>query len=366
MPIDRKLLIIAGTAAVVALVVAIFSLREDPVTPSGPPPENHPSIAGAESAASATTNQAPLSQASAQADYFPLSDAFRLNYLVEVSSKGDPPIRSPDASAMPSRFGIARVVVEGRETIRAKEYYKVVLHIIGISGMREPVVRYCRNAGDAWHELDGSRKDNPAFEAITLPLPPRVGAAWDKDTPEARSNWKVEGTEPVVLSGKQHSNCLRISYERRLKDEPDYFETGQYYLAPNIGLIKQVAMVSGTRISFTLDDRTPEAIAVYSTWAGTYAGVSGRGGTTGGRIQLFADGRYTMIRSWADSAVNTGTYERNPNRNGEMIFRDASGISMTYTFRRSDTGPGGGVLHLKSVSEGNLLQEEFVRDAPSR
>ena len=29
-------------------------------------------------------------------------------------------------------------------------------------------------------------------------------------------------------------------------------------------------------------------------------------------------------------------------------------------------GPGGGVLHLKSVSEGNLLQEEFVRDAPNR
>jgi hypothetical protein len=138
-----------------------------------------------------------------------------------------------------------------------------------------------------------------------LPLPPGVGARWDKDTPEERSNWKVEGTETVVLLGKQYPKCLRISYERRLKNEPDYFESGHYFLAPDIGLIKQVALAAGTRITFTLEHRTPEAISFYTTWAGSYERTPKRDTTgawiqTGGSIQLSADGRYAIRRSKAD------------------------------------------------------------------
>jgi hypothetical protein len=349
---DRKLLILA-CAAILAIGAALFSLREEP-TSLAP----FPVAAGAHSSHSQPAPvtapiNAPLLE-NAAGDYFPLSDSYLRNYLVEVSYRAEPP-----------RFGLARVEVEGKEMIREKEHYKVLLRVTGITEMREPILRYCRKTGDAWLELDARQKETPAFETVTLPLPPRVGVRWDKDTPEGRSNWKVEGTQTVELFGKKYSNCLRISYERHLKEEPDYFETGHYLLAPDVGLIQQVAMASGTRISFTLDDRAPEAIAFYTTWAGTYH-AAGRGGPTGGHIELFANGRYKMIRSWADSAVNSGAYERNPTRNDAMVLRDDSGHTSTYSFRRTETGPGRAVLHLKCVSENDLLGEEYLRDAPSR
>ena len=346
---DRKLLIVACAARVV-VAFAIFSLREDPITVPPPAPDSRVSNARPEPAGAPI--EAAGSGAAAEADYFPLSDA--LHYLVEVSYKTDAP-----------QFGIARRTVEGRETIRGKEYTKVWLRVSGIPEMREPVLRYCRKGSDAWHELDGLRKDNPAFEAVTLPLPPRVGVGWDKDTPDERSNWKVEGRETVVLGGTRYADCLRISYERRLKSEPDYFETGQYLVAPNVGLIQQVAMAAGTRIRFTLDQRSPEAIAFYTAWAGSYEGISARR-RTGGLIQLSADGRYRMRRSMADSAVESGQYERNPTREGELILRGDSGDAVAYSFRRSEMGPGRGVLHLKCLEPRDFPEEEFLRDAPER
>jgi hypothetical protein len=354
---DRMLLFLA-CAGILAIGAAIFSLREAPIplAPSPSGPRDHPS--NAPSAPGASPIQVPSPEDSA-ADYFPLSDGFLRNYLVEVSYKSEPP-----------RFGIARVGVEGREKIREREYYKVLLRVTGITEMSDPVLRYCRKAGDAWLELDGREKSNPAFETVTLPLPPSVGVRWDKETPEERSNWKVEGTQTVELFGKQYPKCLRIAYERHLKQEPAYFETGHYFLAPGVGLIQQVAMASGTRISFTLDERPPEAIAFCTAWAGTYQAVTdrrtgGRQTLTGGHIQLLANGRYTMIRSWSDSAVDSGAYERNPNRDGEIILRNDTGHTSTYSYRRTEPEPGRAVLRLKCVSENVLLGEEFLRDAPS-
>lgn len=349
---NQKLILIA-CAALVALGLAIFTLREDAVEVSPSLPGHGKTDAPSESPLHSSTSSSAHSITAASVDYFPISDTYQRNYLVEVSYKGAEP-----------RFGLAKIAVEGRETIRGNEYYKVLLRVTGISEMRDQVLRYCRNAGEAWRELDEDRKSDPAFETVALPLPPRTGATWDKDTPMEKSTWKVEGTETVVLFGKPYPKCLRISYERRLKQEPDYFETGHYYLAPDVGLIQQIAMAAGTRITFSLDHRAPQAIAFFTAWSGSYEGVRD-GSRSGGSIQLSADGRYTMIRSWADSAVDSGQYEPNPTQQGEMILRDNSGRSTNFSFRRKELGNGNAVLVLKCLDTGNLLREEFLRDEPA-
>jgi hypothetical protein len=348
---NPKLLLVA-CAALIVLGFAVFTLREPP----GEAPSSLPGYAKADAPASTpvpTSAPSPHSESTAQADYFPLSDTYQRNYLVEVSYLGAAPT-----------FGLAKIAVDGRESIRGHEYYKVLLRVTGIPEMRDPVLRYCRTEDDAWRELDGDRKSDPAFETVALPLPSRVGAIWDKDTPAERSNWKIEGTETVVLFGKSYANCLRVSYERHLKQEPDYFETGHYFLAPDVGLIQQVVMVAGSRITFTLDHRAPEAIAFYTRWAGTYEGFRERQ-RTGGQIQLFADGRYKMIRSTSDSAVDGGQYEPNPGREGEMLLLDDHGITIVCSYRRKQLGPDHAVLYLKCITPIDLPGEEYVRDAPS-
>jgi hypothetical protein len=346
MSTERKLVLVA-CAAIAVLTFAVFSLRQDAEVP---PPLAETLPAAAASRLSATPFQAaPVDSPASSADYFPLSDGFLLTYLAEVSHKGDPP-----------RFGIAKTTVEGRETIRGKEYYKVLLRITGIREMSEPVLRYCRQSSDAWQEVDAKHKSDPTFEAVALPLPPQAGVRWDKETPEERSNWRVEGTETVSLLGKQYPNCLRIAYERWLKDEPEYFETGHCFLAPNIGLIKQVASAAGTRISFTLDDREPEVIAFYTTWAGTYEGTYGRGGPPDGSIRLSADGRYAIKKPRSDGGSDAGRFERHPTRQGELIFRSDDGYSNPFSFRET-RGQLGTILHLKGLSPSGPPELEYLR-----
>jgi hypothetical protein len=347
---EQKILIVAA-AAVVLIVVGITFFRDEGV------PETLPIVtpgAALSSAAGAGVTGSPVEGGSLQdatVDYFPLSDGYRRNYLVEVSFRDE---------AM--RFGIAKLEVVGRETIRGNEYFKVVLRITGIPEMSELVVRYCRKTADAWVELDERQKENSAFETVSLPLPPRAQLPWDRETPEERSNWVVEGTRAVELSGKKYENCLRIAYERRVKEEPDYFESGHYFLAPDVGLIQQVAVASGTRITYTLDERAPAAVDFFATWSGRYKAVS-RGGMTGGDLQLYANGRYRMIRSWADSAVDAGSYEPNPARDGEMTLRDDSGPVTVYRFRRSEEAAGA-TLYVSPAGGDDLLGEEYVRAAP--
>ena len=167
----------------------------------------------------------------------------------------------------------------------------------------------------------------------------------------------------MSLAGKQYPNCLRIAYERRLKHEPDYFETGHYFLAPNLGLIKQVAAASGTRISFTLDHRSPEAIAFYAAWSGSYKGVSDRG-PVGGAIDLSADGRFVMTTPFADSRADVGHFERHPTRDGEVILRREDGDPIAFRFR-SARGPQETELRLKSLSSDDFFKVEYLRTVPN-
>ena len=356
-------LLLAACAALFALALAIFVLRENPaeLPPALPAHTNTDPLTTNDPASNPVPAAPSKSSSETTEDYFPLTDTFAQNYLVEVSDKGASP-----------RFGLAKLTVEGRETVRGNEYYKVLLKITGIPEMRDPVLRYCRNAGDAWRELDEIPKSDSTgdaatstVETVTLPLPPRAGLIWDKDTPIERSNWKIEGAETVTLFGNAYPNCLRISYERHLKQEPDYFETGYYFLAPDIGLIKQEAMVAGSRITYTLDHRTPEEIAFYTTWAGTYKGIRERQ-MTGGQIQFFADGHYTMLRSTADSAIDSGRYELNPGREGEMLLLDDQGLTIVVSHRRKQLNPTHALLVLKCLTPIDLPGEEYLRDAPTR
>ena len=347
---DRKLYVLASIA-LIALIVAVFAFREAihgpsrPVETSDAADPSHPSTIP-------SADEAQAKRASKEVDYFPLTDAFRQTFLVEVTYLGENP-----------RFGIATLAVQGREKIRDKEYFKLVLQVTGIPEMRDPVLRYCRKSDSAWHELVGPKSESP-IETITLPLPPRTELTWDRDTPDERSNWKIEGAETVVLLGKEYPECLRIAYERRLKQETDYFETGHYLLAPNAGLIKQVVRTAGARITFTLDHRPPEDLQFYTTWSGTYKAVAA-GKSTGGLVQLSADGRYTVRRSIADSALETGTFKRDPAKEGEMILQSDAGQTSTYSLRRSQAPSGRTLLSLKSLSGSDLPWEEYQRDAPT-
>jgi hypothetical protein len=346
MSTKRKFLILA-CAAILALIVGLLALWE-PVPVLSPPTDRTPSVSL--SPGRALPDHAPGSKAPGSApDYFHLADGLVLNYLVEVSYKGGSP-----------RFGLAKTTIEGREIIRGKEYFKVFLRVTGVAEMREPVLRYCRKSGEAYHEILAPHQEDPAFEVVALPLTVGAGVGWDKDTPEERSTWRMEGTEAVSLMGKEYANCLRIAYERRLKRDPEYFETGHCYLAPNVGVVKQVASCSGTHISFTLDERDPQTIAFYTTWAGTYEASRGRGKPREPSIRLSADGKYAIEKTTSNGRGDVGRYARHPTRQGELVFQSEDGRSIPYGFRE-ELGPDATILHLICLAPGETADLDYIR-----
>jgi hypothetical protein len=145
-------------------------------------------------------------------------------------------------------------LIEGKETINGKEYYKLVTTYEGSSGFPPKTVSYLRKTDEGIYLVVGEQKDKP--ELLSTPLPLKKGTTWKLAThsPSLEGHYRVEGKETVVLNGVTYEDCLKIY----LQQENDGVKGERVdYVAPNVGVIKQLVTFGAISIEVKLDKYTP-------------------------------------------------------------------------------------------------------------
>ena len=176
-------------------------------------------------------------------DYHPMSVGSKWEYLGKMK-------RGPGEIISVKSTGL----IEGKETINGKEYYKLVTVYEGASGFPPKTVSYLRKTEDGIYLLAGEQKDKP--ELLSAPLPLKVGKTWELAThsPTVKGEYRVEGIETVSLNDEKYTDCLKIY----LQQETNGVKGGRIdYIAPNIGVIKQFVTFGDIEIEVYLEKFTP-------------------------------------------------------------------------------------------------------------
>lgn len=98
------------------------------------------------------------------------------------------------------------VRVDGKETIKGKDYFKFVNVLTGIPGV-EPEVYYYRWAREGVYEIKEQEKKQT--ESRIVPFPVDVGATWKAFDKSCR----VEAIETLELYDRKYEDCLKIVCE---------------------------------------------------------------------------------------------------------------------------------------------------------
>ena len=176
-------------------------------------------------------------------DYYPMSIGSEWEYVGKMK-RGPGEIISVKSTGR----------IEGKETINGKEYYKLVTVYEGASGFPPKTVSYLRKTKDGIYLLAGEQKDKP--ELLSSPLPLKVGKTWKLAThsPTVKGEYRVEGIETVVLNDEKYEECLKIY----LQQETDGVKGERVdYVAPDIGVIKQLVTFGDIEIEVYLKKFTP-------------------------------------------------------------------------------------------------------------
>jgi hypothetical protein len=176
-------------------------------------------------------------------DYYPMSIGSKWEYVGKMK-------RGPGKIISVKSTGL----IEGRETINGNEYYKLVTVYEGAPGFPPKTISYLRKTKDGIYLLAGEQKDKP--ELLSSPLPLKVGKTWKLAThsPTVKGEYRVEGIETVSLNDEQYEDCLKIYLQQetnRVKGERID------YVAPNIGVIKQLVTFGDVEIEVYLEKFTP-------------------------------------------------------------------------------------------------------------
>ncbi len=178
-----------------------------------------------------TKTSASAKQVLNSVDYFPLSIGKRLEYSFIASN------------TFKSDRGKMVMKIDEKEIINNKEYYKMILVYSEIPGA-EAETYYCRKAQDGIYAIDGKNKLSPEYLYIKLPL--EVGVTWKSFTPNGVIDNRVEGIETLELVDKKYKDCLKITFNKENADN------GYIYLFKGIGAVKQVILINGTTLDYTL------------------------------------------------------------------------------------------------------------------
>jgi hypothetical protein len=176
-------------------------------------------------------------------DYYPMSIGFEWEYVGKMK-RGPGNIISVKSTGR----------IEGKETINGKEYYKLVTVYKGAPGFPPKTVSYLRKTKDGIYLLAGEQKDKP--ELLSSPLPLKVGKTWNLATHSStvKGKYRVEGIETVSLNDKTYEECLKIY----LQQETDGVKGERIdYVAPDIGVIKQLVTFGDIEIEVYLKNFTP-------------------------------------------------------------------------------------------------------------
>jgi hypothetical protein len=160
-------------------------------------------------------------------NYFPLTDAARWEYFGNVTS--------PDGTQLPVR---AVIRVDGQTLINNQRYFKFIVSADFQNTPNAPKindeVRYYRVAPKGIYFLSSRNTSKP--ERIEIPLPIPLGVKWLMSTGEMQA----ERAGTMKAAGREFRDCVKLSYR-----QTDGAHSVDYYLAPDVGMIKMID-VSGT------------------------------------------------------------------------------------------------------------------------
>lgn len=154
-------------------------------------------------------------------DYFPVKVGMTREYNFHLVS--------PEKELQ----GTAVMRVEGTERINEKPYFKIVYVHSGMPGA-ESQVYYYRKAKEGYYLIEGNNRSFPEYLDVKLPLKP--GEKWQANTPLGRVEYGVERFEDVMVNDSTYNDCAKMT----MKSESISSDS---YLAPGIGIVKQVVHV---------------------------------------------------------------------------------------------------------------------------
>jgi hypothetical protein len=167
--------------------------------------------------------------------FVPLEDGLKLVYDVEyVTGFGN--VQRAEA--------IQRV--DGKRNIGGKEYFRVLLVVKGMPGW-EPEVVYQRVAADGLHEV--RFVDGKPLEYLLLPVPLKVGQAWQTDMAKIDVSCRVDAHEPAILPEKTYEDAYKVSCSGNRG--PLYFKNYTYW-AEGVGTVKLVQEAGAQRMEMRL------------------------------------------------------------------------------------------------------------------
>lgn len=160
------------------------------------------------------------------------------------------------------RFGSGEVVsvtsvgyIVEKEMLQGKEYFKLITTYEGDAGTPPQTVSYLRKTEEGIYLIADAHKDKP--ELLSTPLPIKTGRTWALASydPRVKGTYRVEGKETVyVTGGKKYEDCFKIF----LQQEKDGTSGERLdYIAPNVGMVKQLVTFGDISIEVNLERYTP-------------------------------------------------------------------------------------------------------------
>lgn len=156
-------------------------------------------------------------------NYLPLSDGARWEYEVVI----DLPLGAQKLASAVTR-------VDGSVEIGGKTYFKVVMQVHGAPFNPSHVAYYRPTDRGVFQILEGEEEQG---ERLYLPSELKIGQKWNIVTPSSKFDFEVVGRCDLTCLGKRYKDCVEIKVEMRGKFGSI---TQQQWLAPGVGLVKQV------------------------------------------------------------------------------------------------------------------------------
>ena len=181
-----------------------------------------------------------------EVDYHPMSVGSKWEYVgkMKLGSGKVIPVKSTG-------------LIEDKEIINGKDYYKLVTTYEDSPVSQPQTVSYLRKTKDGIYLVAGKQKDKP--ELLSAPLPLKEGNRWKlaSHSPTVKGEYRVEGRETIFLNGTTYKDCLKIY----LQQENDGVRGERVdYVAPDIGVIKQLVTYGDISIEIYLEKYTPGEI----------------------------------------------------------------------------------------------------------
>lgn len=170
-------------------------------------------------------------------NYVLVSDELQWEYIVEVQKLNIGVVQN---AKMISHY-------DGVEVINGKQYQKFITEYVGLSGA-EPHIYYKRKSNEGVFVVDEKYKDKPEFKEIIFPL--EKGSEWISNRPTDSFRFHVESIESLFVVDRIYKDCLRISYKGSYESK---LVEGFYYLAKDVGMIKEVEKYGDVSFEITLE-----------------------------------------------------------------------------------------------------------------